>query len=300
MGDFTIASIAAIFTFFGVFRAVFWVFSVDVAVLRSTFHRRRLLEALCAVDRRAGLDETATLTGILEALEWDHSLPKQVRSDIESSFSDYRLGAPILAQIDERVRRDRAHAIAAWSTIAPGFSTAQATTARRALEDEVLDTLAERSRIVPAGQLLRNHSGDADETAPQHTPEDIFSAFTADIADEPRMLPEAFRRGRPYLLRALANGVDVIGRGVTIGLLTGFALGFLLDQSAEQILETVAESSIIAAALLALCSTLFYAVKLYRAAEQERMKGPLVAALAYAVAVLCFIAELTYSFFSSL
>lgn len=289
-----LALIAAVFLVYIGITAAFWLLSVDMTSQRISFHRRRLLEALYALRGSGHLGADAKLVDILGPLEWDASLSKDTRNRIESELKALTAERPVLEQLEDSDRRERAFAIASWPSIAPGISELQAGTARRELESHETSRLESESSIPRAETILKALEEDgftiaASEFAPQR----LFELFLTDSGKEPRRIVDVARRMVPHLRGALTGSIDAIGRGTTIGLVAGFFIGFSRNQGSELILTNVAQWSLQMAAIFALGSRLLFSIRLYKAAKREEMKGALAASISFVVMIALFTAEIT-------
>lgn len=134
MGTVVLALIGAIFLIYVAFTLAFWLLAVDMTAQRTSFHRRRLLDALCALQGKDQLGADAKLVDVLAPLDRDGSLSKTTRNSIEFEFKKLSMETPILGQLEEAERRERVFAIAAWPSIGPGVSRSAATDSRKVME----------------------------------------------------------------------------------------------------------------------------------------------------------------------
>lgn len=298
MGSLTLALIAAIFLFYIMITAGFWLLAVDMTWQQASFHRRRLLEALYALQGHGTLGADARMVDIFGPLERDASLSTVTRSRIESELKKLVAGIPVLEQLDDADRRERAFAIASWPSISPGTSGLQADTARRDLEHHERSRLESESSIPAAADILKGQEVKGFSLRKStYAPQQLLEHYLTDSGAGPRRIVESTRHMVPHLREALVGSIDVIGRGTTIGLVTGFFFGFGLDQSPELLLTNVARWSLQMAAAFAVGSILLFSVRLYVAAKREDLKRPLLARFSFVIMIILFIAEITVSFF---
>lgn len=297
MGTVALALIAAVFLIYTGITAAFWILAVDMTSQRTSFHRRRLLEALYALQGSGHLGADAKLVDVLGPLEWDASLSKDTRNRIESELKDLSTETSVLDQLEDADRRERAFAIASWPSIAPGISELQADTARRELESHETNRLENESSIPHAATILEALKEDGFTiNASKYAPQRLFEQFLSDSGKEPRRIVDVARRIVPYLRGALTGSIDAIGRGTTIGLVAGFFIGFSRNQGSELILTNVAQWSLQMAAIFALGSRLLFSIRLYKAARREEMKGALAASISFVVMITLFTAEITIAY----
>lgn len=297
MGSLTLALIAAIFLFYIVITAGFWLLAVDMTWQRTSFHRRRLLEALYALQGHGPLGVDARMVDIFGPLERDDSLSTVTRTRIESELKKLAADIPVLEQLEDADRRERVFAIASWPSISPGISGLQADTARRDLERHERCRLENESSIPAAADILKSMEAKSFSLHEStYAPQRLLENYLSDSgAGRPRIV-ESTRHMVPHLREALVNSIDVIGRGTTIGLVVGFFFGFGLNQSPDLLLTNVARWSLQMAAAFAVGSILLFSARLYVAARREEMKRPLLASLSFVIMIILFIAEITVSF----
>lgn len=297
MGIVTLALIGAIFLIYFAFTMGFWLLAVDMSAHRTSFHRRRLLDALCALEGNSQLRADAKLVDILAPLERSGSLSKLTRNSIENEFKKLSTTAPILGQLEEAERRERAFAIAAWPSIMPGANGLEATDSRKEMERQEKYRLEQDSSIPHARTILSTiETGDSATGASEHPADRVFEQFRADIGKRRRLIVEVALRMVPYLQGALAGCIDTIGRGTAIGLVVGFFIGFTRAGDSSLLLDGIAQSSLQMAAFFAVASTLLFSVRLYTAARKEGMKNPFFSSLSFVVMIALFITEIAIAY----